>query len=74
MTLTELPQVQALSARDKLALVDEIWASVGSDLESLEVTAEERAMLETRWSAFLSEPSAALTVDEFKDQVSALRA
>jgi len=28
MTLAELPQIQALSVREKLELVDEIWVSV----------------------------------------------
>lgn len=73
MSLTELPQVQALSVREKLELVDEIWKSVSSDLETLEVTPAEKALLDQRWAAFLENPAAALTLDQFKDKLSSHR-
>ncbi len=71
MSLTELPQVQALSVREKLELVDEIWKSVSLDLETQEVSLEERAVLDQRWAAFLAEPSTMLTIKQFKDQLNA---
>ena len=74
MTLAELPQVLALSAREKLELVDEILQSVGSSIESMEVTQEEKDILDKRWSDFLKNPTSALTIDQFKDQITALRA
>ncbi len=74
MTLTELPQVQALTLREKLQLVDEIWSSVGSDLDSLEVTQEEAEILDKRWADFLKKPAMALTTEEFKSKVHAIRA
>jgi putative addiction module component (TIGR02574 family) len=74
MTLTELPQVQALSAREKLRLVDEIWSSVGADLDSLEVTHEEAEVLDKRWADFLKNPAMALTTEELKSKVHAVRA
>ena len=74
MSLTELPQVQSLSVREKLELVDELWKSVSSDLDALEVTQEEKELLEGRWSGFLQNPSVALTVDQFKKDLNALRA
>jgi hypothetical protein len=33
MTLTDLPEVRALSAREKLQLVDELWMSVAPELD-----------------------------------------
>jgi len=74
MTLTELPQVQALSVREKLELVDEIWESVSSDTDSLEVTQEEKDILDRRWADFLDNPSSALTLADFKTEIHALRA
>lgn len=74
MSLSELPQVQSLSVREKLELVDDLWKAVSSDLDSMEVTQEEKDMLDGRWSAFLQNPSAALTVDQFKKELNALRA
>ena len=69
MTLAELPQVQTLSITEKLALVDEIWLSVASSMDSLEVSQEHKDLLDYRWDKFLKNPSSALTVDAFKEQV-----
>lgn len=74
VTLTELPQVQALSVREKLELVDEIWKSVSANSDSLEVTQEEKDILDDRWADFLRNPTAALSVDEFRSKIRALRA
>jgi len=74
MTLMELPQVQALSVREKLGLVDEIWESVSSDYDSLEVTQEEKDILDRRWADFLGNPGSALTLGDFKTKINALRA
>jgi putative addiction module component (TIGR02574 family) len=74
MSLTELPQVQALSVREKLELVDDLWKSVSADLDAMEVTQDEKDQLDGRWSEFLRDPDAALTVDQFKKELNALRA
>ncbi len=74
MTLAELPQIQALSAREKLELVDEIWKSVSANPDSLEVTQDEQEILNSRWTDFLRNPASALSVDDFKSQINALRA
>jgi putative addiction module component (TIGR02574 family) len=74
MTLTDLPQVQALSVREKLELVDEIWKSVSASPDSLEVTQEEKDLLDNRWAEFLLNPTSALSTDGFKTKINALRA
>jgi putative addiction module component (TIGR02574 family) len=74
MILSEIPQVQSLSVREKLELVDDLWKSVSSDLNAMEVTQEEKDILDHRWADFLQNPAAALTVDQFKIQLRALRA
>jgi putative addiction module component (TIGR02574 family) len=74
MTLTDLPEVLALSAREKLQLVDELWLSVAPELDSLEVSQEEKALLDERWAAFLKDPASALSLEQFKERMSALRA
>jgi putative addiction module component (TIGR02574 family) len=74
MTLTELPQVQALSARAKLELVDEIWRSLSTSPDYLEVTQEEKDILDSRWEEFLSNPTSALSIDVFKSKIHAIRA
>ncbi|MSU61124.1 MAG: hypothetical protein EXS31_01805 [Pedosphaera sp.] len=74
MKLADLPEVRALSAREKLQLVDELWEEVARDSESLEVTEEEKNLLDERWAAFLRDPSRVLTLDEFKERIKTLRA
>ena len=74
MTLVDLQKVKALSVHEKLELVDEIWKSVAAHPEQLEVTQEEKEILDQRWADFVQNPSSALTVDEFKSRMSALRA
>jgi putative addiction module component (TIGR02574 family) len=74
MSLAELPQVQSLSVREKLELVDELWKAVSPDLDAMEVTQEEKDILDGRWASFLQNASSALTVDQFKKELSALRA
>ena len=73
MTLTDLPQVRALSAREKLQLVDELLLSVAPELDALEVSDEEKMLLDERWAAFLKNPASALTIDQFKERLKTLR-
>ncbi len=73
MRLSDLPQIRALSAEEKLQLVDELWQDVARDLESREVSAAERELLDERWAAFLRDPSSALSLEQFKARVKALR-
>ena len=73
MKLTEFPQIQSLSVREKLDLVDEIWKSASPEADLLEVSAEEKQLLDGRWAEFLAAPEAALTIEQFKDQLKLLR-
>jgi putative addiction module component (TIGR02574 family) len=73
MTLTDFPEVRALSAREKLQLVDELWVSVASELDALEVSAEEKGMLDERWATFLKDPAWALTLQQFKERLQTRR-
>jgi putative addiction module component (TIGR02574 family) len=73
MNLADFPNVQALSAVEKLQLVDAIWASVGHDLSQAAVSELEKRLLDERWSAYEQNPGSALTLVELKDQVAAAR-
>jgi putative addiction module component (TIGR02574 family) len=74
MNASILPQVQSLSVREKLELVDEIWQTVAPEFEELEINQAEREMLDSRWAMFLQNPGMALSVDQFKKELNALRA
>jgi len=73
MKLADLPQVRSLPAREKLELADELWQEAAHELESLEVTPEERELLDERWAAYLRDPSLALTGEQFQAKVKQLR-
>ena len=74
MKLAEFPQIQSLSVCEKLALVDEIWKSASPDADLLDVSAEEMHLLDARWAEVLAAPEAALSIEQFKDQLKLLRA
>ena len=74
MILKELPQVQTLSVREKLERVDDLLKSLSCDLDEIGATQEEKDILDGRWAHFLQNPSSALTVDQFKRELNALRA
>jgi putative addiction module component (TIGR02574 family) len=74
MNASILPQVQSLSVRERLELVDEIWQTVMPEFEELEVNQEEKELLDSRWAKFLQNPATALSVEQFKKELNALRA
>jgi len=72
MSSADLPQVQSLSILEKLELVDEIWKSVSTDFAGLEATQGEKDTLEARWSQLLQNPSPALTIGLFEQELVAI--
>jgi len=69
MKFADFPEVGALSAQEKLQLVDELWLSVAPQLDSLVVSQEEKNLLNARWEAFLKDPSSALTTEQFQKKM-----
>lgn len=69
MKLADFPEVRALSAQEKLQLVDELWLSVAPQLGSMAVSQEEKDLLDSRWAAFLKDPSVALTLEQFQEKM-----
>jgi putative addiction module component (TIGR02574 family) len=72
MSSADLPQVQSLTILEKLELVDEIWKSVSTDFASLEVTQGEKDTQDGRWSQLLQNPSPALTIGFFEQELVAI--
>ena len=71
--VTEL-QLDKMTVAEKLQLVDELWMSITPELRSLEVSPEDRELLDDRWAAFLKDPTSALTLEEFQRRMKAIRA
>lgn len=56
----------ALSTMEKLHLIDELWTSLGANLDQLDVSSEEKKLLDDRWNKFLANPDSALTTEQFE--------
>ncbi len=72
MHATEIPNFDRLTDTERLTLADEILGSLRSP-ESLPPALAHRTELDRRWAAFEAEPSRALTKEEFRARVAALR-
>ncbi|MBL9203357.1 MAG: addiction module protein [Opitutaceae bacterium] len=72
MHATEIPNFDRLTDAQRLALADEILGSLRSP-ESLPPPLAHRAELNRRWSAFETDPSRALTKEQFRSRIAALR-
>jgi putative addiction module component (TIGR02574 family) len=64
--LAELPAVLALSAKEKLELLDELLQSVAREIGS-GISEEEKLLLDSRWAEHLAHPEKALTLDQFNE-------
>ncbi len=63
----------ALSTAEKLELIDDLWISIEPELQQVEVSEEEKKLLDDRWEKFLANPDSALTLDQVKALVAARR-
>ena len=72
MHTTEIPNFDRLTDKQRLALADEILGSLRSP-ESLPPPLAHRAELDRRWAAFETNPGSALTKEQFRARVAALR-
>jgi putative addiction module component (TIGR02574 family) len=73
MKLADFPSVEALSAVEKLQLVDEIWASVETGLRDSKVSSEEKRLLDERWASYERNPEATMSLKELQEKVAKLR-
>ena len=73
MKLADLPQVRALTAQEKLLLMDELWQDIAHEMQASGVSPAEKQILDERWAAFLQNPGSVQTLDQFKVTVKKLR-
>ena len=72
MHAIEIPNFDQLTDEQRLALADEILGSLRSP-QSLPPPLAHRAELDRRWAAYEANPGSALTKDQFRAHVAALR-
>jgi putative addiction module component (TIGR02574 family) len=73
MRLKELPQIMALSTGEKLDLIEELWESMELELKQVDVSPQEKQLLDDRWERFLANPDSALTLEQMKALMAARR-
>ena len=66
MKLKELPQIMALSTEEKLDLIHDLWESISPEMDQMEVSEEEKNLLDERWEKYLKNPDSALTIEQFE--------
>lgn len=69
MKLAEIPKLKAATPAEKIALIDEIWASIPR--ESLPTPKSHLAELDRRVAAVKKDPSRALTPEEARRRIRA---
>jgi putative addiction module component (TIGR02574 family) len=72
MHAAQIPNFDQLTDEQRLALADEILGSLRSP-ELLPSPLAHRAELDRRWAAFEANPTSALTKEQFRARVAALR-
>jgi putative addiction module component (TIGR02574 family) len=72
MRATEIPNFEQLSDQERVALADEILGSLRQP-ETLPPPVAHRVELDRRWAAYEANPGIALSSQQFRAQVAALR-
>jgi len=73
MTVKDIPNFEQLTDLERLGLAEELAASVRNP-EALPAPLTHRLELEERWARYESNPSAALSQDQFWKKVESLKA
>jgi len=70
MILEKIPQVQQLTAEEKLLLVGELWDDLASHPTEVPVTSEQIAELDRRMEAYRKNPEQVTTWEAIKQRLS----
>lgn len=71
MRAKEIPNFESLSDTERITLAEDILGSLKHEL--LPPPAAHRVELDRRWTAYLANPGSALSKEQFRAQVAALR-
>ena len=68
MILAQFPALRKLPKRQKLRLADELWRAAVDD--ALPVSAEDRALLDSRWKTYRAGKAERISLNELERRVS----
>ena len=69
MSTPSLTDILELSIAERIQLAEDIWDSVASVPEAIELTDEQRAELDRRLAAYAQNPDAGIAWDELKEKL-----
>lgn len=72
MRVEEIPNFERLTDAERITLAEDILGSLKHS-DSLPPPAAHRVELDRRWTAYLANPGIALSKEEFRTQVAAMR-
>lgn len=64
-----MAEILRLSVPERILLVEDIWDSIASQPDAVEVTAEQRAELDARVAAYRQDPSSGTEWDDLKKRM-----
>jgi putative addiction module component (TIGR02574 family) len=67
MGLAQFPELRKLPKRQKLKLAEELWCAAVDD--TLPVSAQDRALLDSRWRAYRAGTAERIPLEELKRRV-----
>jgi len=67
MALAQFPELLKLPKRQKLKLAEELWRAAVDD--TLPVSAEDRAVLDSRWKAYRAGKTERISLEELERRV-----
>jgi putative addiction module component (TIGR02574 family) len=67
MALAQFPELRKLPKREKLKLAEELWRAAVDD--SLPVSTEDRALLDSRWKTYRAGKTQRISLDELERRV-----
>ena len=67
MVLAQFPELKKLPKRQKLKLAEELWREAVGD--SVKVSADDRALLDSRWKAYRAGKVARISLQELERRV-----
>lgn len=69
MGSVDLREILCLTVAERIQLVEEIWASIAADPESLPVTEAQKKELDRRLAEYQANPGAGHTWEEVRDSL-----
>jgi putative addiction module component (TIGR02574 family) len=69
MYVSEIPEINRLSAAEKILLVEDLWDSIAADQSNVPVPDSHVKELDKRLASYASRPGSLLSIDELSSRI-----